>query len=92
MDLKSKKEEIVSLSNERDRLWSDLQRLIIKKQEAEKTMEELENKCRSLGFDPKTLDQVIASLEEECDSKVLAYNTSLQRLSQQIKELQKVVI
>ena len=85
MDLKAAKDEIVSLSNERDKLSSDIQRLQIKKEEAENSLKDLEDKCRSLGFDPATLDQEILGLEEQCQHQISDYKTKLQQLSLKLK-------
>lgn len=80
MDLKLIKDEIVALSNQRDKLSSDVQRMVIKREEAEKTLKELEEKCTSLGFDPSTLSSEILVLEGKCKEMMEEFKNKLASL------------
>lgn len=85
MDIKETKETIISLSNQRDKLASDIQRLAIKKEEAEKNLKLLEEKCVDLGFDPSTLGSEIEKLEEKCTAMINDLAAKLKKVEERIK-------
>jgi DNA repair exonuclease SbcCD ATPase subunit len=73
-DLKSRLDEAVK---KRDDLAAKHQRLLGRLEEAERTVEDLREKCRSKGIDPDKLDEVIAKLETALEKSVLELELKL---------------
>lgn len=90
MDYKKMREEIVSLSDKRDLLTSDIERLRIRKEEAQRNIRELDEKCRSLGVDPSNLDEEIQKLEKECLAKFTDYSMKLASVESKLEGIRNV--
>lgn len=61
----------------RDDLAAKRQRLIIRLEEAERSLEELRAKCRAKNIDPDKLDEVLAKLDTSLEQSVASLESKL---------------
>jgi chromosome segregation ATPase len=61
----------------RDDLAAKRQRLIIRLEEAERSLEELRAKCRAKNIDPDKLDEVLAKLGTSLEQSVASLESKL---------------
>ena len=70
MDTTNLKVRLESAVKRRDDLAQKKQRLLGRLEEAERSLEELREKCRAKGIDPDNLDGVIERLETNLEDSV----------------------
>lgn len=70
--------------SKRDKLTSDVARILGRKEAADRNLQEIEAEIRAKNLDPDTLDQTIAKLEDAYSQEVLSLEEAVSKARQEL--------